>query len=101
MQEKIIRYVRVVTCVILFLNAVVDISRLNNSVRQGGSVSYLILKCLILIIFIYVSLSSSVSGDERAQEPVFSGLYSYHCPTNTWTRLKYAKSFEWNLESLN
>ncbi|CAH3026215.1 unnamed protein product [Porites evermanni] len=31
---------------------------------------------------------TSVSGDERAQEPVFSGLYSYHCPTNTWTRLK-------------
>ncbi|XP_064633309.1 muskelin-like [Lineus longissimus] len=27
------------------------------------------------------------SDSERSPDPVFSGLYSYHIPTNTWTRL--------------
>ncbi|XP_068714480.1 muskelin-like isoform X2 [Montipora foliosa] len=31
---------------------------------------------------------TSAGSDERGQEPVFSGLFSYHCPTNTWTKLK-------------
>ncbi|XP_027058035.1 muskelin-like [Pocillopora damicornis] len=31
---------------------------------------------------------TSSSGDERAQETLFSGLYSYNCQTNTWNKLK-------------
>ncbi|XP_015762917.1 PREDICTED: muskelin-like [Acropora digitifera] len=30
---------------------------------------------------------TSTGSDERGQEPSFSGLFSYHCPTNTWTKL--------------
>ncbi|XP_066283972.1 muskelin-like [Branchiostoma lanceolatum] len=34
-------------------------------------------------------LTSGSSGEERSSnEPLFSGLYSYHCPTNTWKLLR-------------
>ena len=49
--------------------------------------------CLFFLhIFIRRAKSSSFffssSGDERAQETLFSGLYSYNCQTNTWNKLK-------------
>jgi len=36
------------------------------------------------------TVSPSSSSAERASEssPILSGLYSYHIPTNTWTRLR-------------
>ena len=37
----------------------------------------------------FVSVIFSTNRDERAQETSFSGLYSYNCQTNTWTKLKY------------
>lgn len=39
-------------------------------------------ECFLSVIF-------STNRDERAQETSFSGLYSYNCQTNTWTKLKY------------
>ena len=48
--------------------------------------------CSSFHIFIRRAKSSSFffssSGDERAQETLFSGLYSYNCQTNTWNKLK-------------
>ncbi|CAH1783153.1 unnamed protein product, partial [Owenia fusiformis] len=33
-------------------------------------------------------LTSNAAEAERGSDPTFSGLYSYHIPTNTWTKLK-------------
>ena len=48
--------------------------------------------CSSFTFFIRRAKSSSFffssSGDERAQETLFSGLYSYNCQTNTWNKLK-------------
>lgn len=30
---------------------------------------------------------STNEGGERGNEPVFSGLYAYHVPTNTWKKV--------------
>ncbi|XP_042910813.1 muskelin isoform X2 [Parasteatoda tepidariorum] len=37
---------------------------------------------------ILVSNSTSSSDENVCPEPMFSGLYSYHVPTNTWTKLR-------------
>ena len=37
---------------------------------------------------IVISFSQSVTEHDRSMELFFSGLYSYHVPTNTWTKLR-------------
>ena len=32
--------------------------------------------------------SPSTDGDSRSPDPIFSGLYSFHIPSNTWTLLQ-------------
>ncbi|PVD25090.1 hypothetical protein C0Q70_15588 [Pomacea canaliculata] len=39
-------------------------------------------------IYVFGGRVLSRSEGERSQEPLFSGLYSFHVPTNTWTQLR-------------
>jgi hypothetical protein len=36
------------------------------------------------LTLLYFELCSPTDGGERGSEPIFSGLYAYHIPTNTW-----------------
>lgn len=73
----------------LFMIALSLIAKAEMSLDDYNS---LMNECFLSVIF-------STNRDERAQETSFSGLYSYNCQTNTWTKLKYESwclcQFKW------